>query len=132
MKCYKKYIYSFVPFRLWVLCLLFSFLIMTNGCVSQKTLEKIRVSSEKTALSTKATAEILGKANKEVDGVDLIIKTLNKNFKDIPKQEPFKIPEWVKILGGLIAMLLVPDFAKKASQGVKGAVLIIKKVSGKT
>ena len=131
MKCYKKYVYSFVPLRLWVLCLLFSFLIMINGCVSRKILEEIRISSEQTALSTKATAEILGKANKEVDGVDLIIKTLNKNFKNIPKPEPYRIPEWVKLLGGLIAMLLVPDFAKKAGQGIGGTVSIIKKVIGK-
>ena len=128
MKCYKKYVCSFVLLRLWVLCLLFSFLIMTNGCAS---LEKIRVSSEQTALSTKATAEILGKANKEVDGVTEIVNALNKNFKNIPKPEPYRIPEWVKLLGGLIAMLLVPDFAKKAGQGIGGTVSIIKKVIGK-
>ena len=122
---------SFWRLRLLAFCLLFFFMLNASGCVSQGTLEEIKQNTKETALSTKATTDILSKANKDVEGVENIMKIFNKKFDNIPKPEPYRIPEWVKLLGGLIAMLLVPDFAKKAGQGIGGTVSIIKKVIGK-
>ena len=105
----------------------------TSGCnyATKEGQDKQRYSLEQISLSTKASADILGKANKEVDGVEKIISTLNKNFKDIPKPEPFKIPDWFQWLLYGIGALLVPDAVKKTLQGAgKGAGILGKLFNG--
>lgn len=132
MKCLRTLQLRFVLLRLLGGCLLFCFIMMISGCnmPTKEGQDKQRYSLEQISLSTKASADILGKANKEVDGVDDIITALNNNFKNIPKPAPFEWPDWLKYLlyGGLA--LLAPGALNHSAQQGKGIFGILGKVLG--
>ncbi len=131
MKCFLNFSFFAVHLPSLRVALLLCFIVTSSGCASQETLEKIRENTEQSAMADKGTFDILGKANKDIEGVPEIVAALNKNFSNIPKPVPFEIPDWLIILGCTIAGFLFPDFAKKAGQGAMGSIKIIKKVIGK-
>jgi len=66
---------------------------MTSGCAS---IDQIRKASQETAMNTKALVDIEGKKHPENKGIEGVILALEKGLDNIPKPEPFQIPDWIE------------------------------------